>query len=256
MTAIPKDRIRLAALGDLHCRKAAPGRLASIFARAAEEADVLVLCGDLTDYGTEEEARLLVKELSSAGKMPIVGVLGNHDFESHHEREVRDILTDAGMILLDGEACEIHGVGFAGVKGFAGGFGPGMLRPWGEPSIKAFVHEAVEEALKLECALGTLRTTHRIALMHYAPIEATVLGEPREIFPYLGTSRLEDSLHRYPVSMVFHGHAHHGSLEGATSRGVPVYNVALPLLQRELPEHTPFRIVELRTEPQRAALQI
>ena len=139
-----------------------------MFARAADEADVLVLCGDLTDYGTEEEARLLAKELtSSAGKMPIVGVLGNHDFESHHEREVRDILTDAGMVLLDGEACEIHGVGFAGVKGFAGGFGPAMLRPWGEPSIKAFVHEAVEEALKLECALGTLRThaPHRAAAL-------------------------------------------------------------------------------------------
>ena len=160
------------------------------------------------------------------------------------------------MILLDGEACEIHGVGFAGVKGFAGGFGPAMLRPWGEPSIKAFVHEAVDEALKLECALGTLRSTHRIALMHYAPIEATVLGEPREIFPYLGTSRLEDSLHRYPVSMVLHGHAHHGSLEGATSRGIPVYNVALPLLQRALPEHAPFRVIELRNEAQLTALPV
>jgi Icc-related predicted phosphoesterase len=254
--ATPKDAIRLAALGDLHCRKGMQGRLAAIFERAAEEADVLVLCGDLTDFGTEDEARLLAKELSGAGKMPIVGVLGNHDFESHHERDVRNILTDAGLMLLDGEACEIHGVGFAGVKGFAGGFGPGMLRPWGEPSIKAFVHEAVEEALKLECALGTLRTKHRIALMHYAPIEATVLGEPREIFPYLGTSRLEDSLHRYPVSMVFHGHAHHGALEGVTSRGVPVYNVALPLLQRELPDHAPFRLIELRSEAQITALQI
>ena len=254
--AIPKDRIRLAALGDLHCRKGSTGRLAAIFARAAEEADVLVLCGDLTDFGTEEEARLLAKELAGAGKMPMVGVLGNHDFESHHEREVREILTDAGLLLLDGEACEIQGIGFAGVKGFAGGFGPGMLRPWGEASIKAFVHEAVEEALKLECALGTLRTTHRIAIMHYAPIEATVLGEPREIFPYLGTSRLEDSLHRYPVSMVFHGHAHHGALEGATSRGIPVYNVALPLLTRELPDHQPFRLVELRAEQQAVALPI
>src|SRR5262245_35934942 len=119
----PKELIHLAVLGDLHCRKGTPGRLAPIFARAAEEADVLVLCGDLTDYGTEEEARVLAKELASAGKMPMVGVLGNHDFESHHERAVRDILSDAGVILLDGEACEIYGVGFAGVKGFAGGFG-------------------------------------------------------------------------------------------------------------------------------------
>jgi Icc-related predicted phosphoesterase len=250
---MPREVIRLAAVGDLHCRKAASGRLVPIFARAADEADVLVLCGDLTDYGTEEEAKLLAKELSGAGKIPIVGVLGNHDFESHRESAVREILSDAGVILLDGEACEVHGVGFAGVKGFAGGFGPGMLRPWGEPSIKAFVHEAVEEALKLECALGTLRTTHRIALLHYAPIEATVVGEPREIYPYLGTSRLEDSLHRYPVSMVFHGHAHHGTPEGQTSRGIPVYNVALPLLLRAQAP-APFRLIELRVAAQPAAV--
>lgn len=242
-----KETIRLAAVGDLHCRKGSQGRLAQVFSRAADEADVLVLCGDLTDFGTPEEARILAKELTSAATMPMVGVLGNHDYETNHVEDVREILGDAGLNLLDGDIYEVHGVGFAGVKGFAGGFGPAMLRPWGEPSIKAFVHEGVEEALKLECALGTLRTQHRIAIMHYAPIAATVEGEPHDIYPYLGTSRLEDSLHRYPVSMVFHGHAHHGTLEGRTSGDIPVFNVALPLLERSLPERTPFRLIELPT---------
>src|SRR5262249_14454584 len=148
-----------------------------------------------------------------------------------------------GVNLLDGDVFEAHGVGFAGVKGFAGGFGQGLLRPFGEPSIKSFVHEAIEEALKLECALGSLRTTRRIALTHYAPIAATIAGEPPEIFPYLGTSRLEDALHRYPVDMAFHGHAHSGTMEGRSSRGVPVYNVAMPLMLRQ--QKTAFRCIEL-----------
>lgn len=236
--------IRLAALGDLHCRAGSQGKLAPILAQAAAQADVLVLCGDLTDFGKVEEAQVLAKELMSAANIPMVGVLGNHDYESNQAAEVRAILCGAGLNLLDGDVFEAHGVGFAGVKGFSGGFGQGMLRPFGEPSIKAFVHEAIEEALKLECALGSLRTTHRVALMHYAPIEATIIGERPEIFPYLGTSRLEDSLQRYPVHMAFHGHAHSGTLEGRTSGGVPVYNVAMPLLLRQ--RHQPFRIFELQ----------
>jgi Icc-related predicted phosphoesterase len=238
----PKDTIRLAAMSDLHCRVASVGALAPLLERAAEHADILVLCGDLTDFGKPEEAHVLAKELNVV-RIPMVGVLGNHDYESNQVAEVRKILSDCGIHLLDGDVYEAHGVGFAGVKGFAGGFGRGLLRPWGEPSIKAFVHEAIEEALKLECALGSLRTMHRIALTHYAPIEATVQGEPREIFPYLGTDRLEDALHRYPVDMVFHGHAHQGTPQGQSSRGIPVYNVALPLLQRT--SELPFRMVEL-----------
>lgn len=202
-----------------------------------------MLCGDLTDFGKVEEAQLLAKELMSARNVPLVGVLGNHDYESNQAAEVRQILCDAGLNLLDGDVYEAHGVGFAGVKGFAGGFGQGLLRPFGELAIKAFVQEAIQEALKLECALGSLRTTHRIALTHYAPIEATIVGERPEIFPYLGTSRLEDAMQHYPVHMAFHGHAHGGSLEGHTSRGVPVYNVAVPLLLRTTRQ--PFRIIEL-----------
>ena len=149
--------------------------------------------------------------------------------------------------MLDGgDAVEIHGVGFAGVKGFAGGFGRRALGPWGEETIKLFVREALDEALKLETALGKLRTERRVVLLHYSPIVGTVEGEPQEIYPYLGSSRLEEPLTRYPVDAVFHGHAHHGALEGKTEGGVPVYNVSLSLLQRSFPDRPPFRILELR----------
>ncbi len=240
------QNIRIAALADLHCRVGSQGKLAPIFAQAASQADILVLCGDLTDFGKVEEAHVLAKELQGARNVPMVGVLGNHDYESNQADEVRAILCAAGLNLLDGDIFEADGVGFAGVKGFAGGFGQGLLRPFGEPAIKAFVQEAIQEALKLECALGSLRTTHRIALTHYAPIEATIVGERPEIYPYLGTSRLEDAMQHYPVHMAFHGHAHGGSLEGQTSRGVPVYNVAMPLLLRQRKQ--PFRIFELSND--------
>lgn len=241
--------MRLAAVGDLHCNKHSAGRLQDVFARAAEQANVLLLCGDLTDYGLPDEARILARELSGvAARLPIVGVLGNHDHESGKAEEVWEILTGAGVTLLDGDTCEFHGIGFAGVKGFAGGFGARTLRSFGEPSIKAFVREAVEEALKLETSLAKLQTEQRVALLHYAPIEATVVGEPRDIYPLLGTSRLEDPFNRYPVNMVFHGHAHFGTLEGRTQAGVPVYNVAMPLLSRKLPDLPPFKLVEVKAQ--------
>jgi Icc-related predicted phosphoesterase len=150
------------------------------------------------------------------------------------------------VVVLDGEAHEIDGVGFVGVKGFAGGFGRRTLEAWGEPVMKAFVHEALQEALKLESALAKLRTERRVALLHYAPTEATVEGEPLEIYPFLGSSRLEDPLNRYQVDLVFHGHAHRGSVEGRTTAGAPVYNVAAPLLRRIFPDQPPFRIVPLQ----------
>jgi Icc-related predicted phosphoesterase len=241
---ISQQTIRFAAVGDIHCRKESAGSLRSFFRQAAEAADALLLCGDLTDYGLSEETHVLADELSGA-RIPIVAVLGNHDFESGQPEEVRRILTDAGIRVLDGEACEIHGIGIAGVKGFAGGYGRGALGPWGEKAIKLFVEEAIHEALKLESALAKLRTPQRIAMLHYSPIVATVQGEPLEIFPFLGTSRLEDPLIRYPVDVVFHGHAHRGSPEGKTVNNIPVYNVAKPLLQRTWPDRPPFRIIEI-----------
>ncbi len=241
--------VRIGAVADLHCSKNSQGQLQPLLARAAERVDVLLLGGDLTDYGLPEEALILARELSGV-KVPLVGVLGNHDYESDKIDQVRQILMDVGVRMLDGDSCEIHGIGIAGVKGFAGGFGRGTLGPWGEEVTKRFVHEAVDEALKLETALARLRTPQRIALLHYSPIEATVVGEPREIFPFLGCGRLADPLSRYPVTAVFHGHAHRGSPEGKLGDGVPVYNVALPLLHRLWPDRPPVRIIEVTvTEP-------
>jgi Icc-related predicted phosphoesterase len=248
--------LRLAAIGDIHCTRAIQGAVQSLFAQLGDRADVLLLLGDLTDWGLPDEAHVLAGAITRSIKVPVIGVLGNHDYESGQAAEVRRILSEAGVVLLDGEAHEVDGVGFVGIKGFAGGFGRHTLEPWGEPAMKAFVREALDEALRLESALAKLRTAHRVALLHYAPVEATVAGEPREILPFLGSSRLEEPLNRYGVDAVFHGHAHRGSLEGRTASGIPVYNVALPLLRRTLPDQPPFRIVTLDFDTAAQAQQI
>jgi Icc-related predicted phosphoesterase len=213
------------------------------------QADVLLLCGDLTDYGLPEEADILVKELKASVNIPIVCVLGNHDYESGQQLDVCKILTEAGIKVLDGEAHEIGALGIAGAKGFSGGFGRATLGAWGEAATKRFVQEAMDEAMKFEGALARLRTEHRIGLLHYSPVRDTVEGEPLEIYTFLGTSRLEEPLNRHPVSAVFHGHAHHGSLEGRTSTGIPVFNCAMPLLLQKFPDRAPFRIVEIPLVP-------
>ena len=240
--------VRLAAVGDLHCTKTSQGVFQPMFARIPEAADLLLLAGDITDYGLPEEARIVARELAAL-RLPIVAVLGNHDYESGKEDEVRQILVDAGVVVLDGDACEINGVGIAGVKGFGGGFGQRALGPWGETIIKQFVHAAVDEALKLEAALARLRTEHLVALLHYAPVQQTAEGEPLEIFPFIGSSRLEEPINRYPVTLVLHGHAHRGQLEGATKSGVPVYNVSMPLLARSFPDRPTFRVFEIPIVP-------
>jgi Icc-related predicted phosphoesterase len=227
--------VRIAALGDLHVRDAPSEEFRRLFAHLSEKADVLVLCGDLTDRGLIREAEALVEALAAC-RIPVVGVLGNHDYESGQQEEIARILGRSGMAVLDGETFEAHGVGFAGVKGFGGGFDKCMLQPWGEQIIKQFVQEAVGEAMRLESALVRLRSEQRtrrnIAVLHYAPIHRTVEGEPMEIIPFLGSSRLVDPIERFEVAAVFHAHAHYGSLEGATPRGTPVYNVSLPMLRR------------------------
>ena len=239
-----KEVVRVAAVGDLHhSRTATAGSLQPLFAQINEEADVLALCGDLTDYGLPEEAKSLARELAAL-RVPCVAVLGNHDFHSDQAGEVAKILADSGVKMLDGDTTEIHGIGFAGIKGFCGGFGRRALGPWGEEIIKQFVHEAVNEALKLETALARLRTPRLIAVLHYSPIQETVEGEPVEIFPFLGCSRLEEPLTRYPVTAVFHGHAHHGRPEGATRTGAPVFNVSMSMMRELFPER-PFRIFDV-----------
>ncbi|HYJ96797.1 MAG TPA: metallophosphoesterase [Burkholderiaceae bacterium] len=244
-----KKEVCFAAVGDLHCTEDSVGTLRSLFAQASEAADALLLCGDLTDYGTVKEAKILADELTVVS-VPVIAVLGNHDYESGVADDVRRTLHAVGVQVLDGEAVEVLGVGIAGAKGFAGGFGRASLGAWGEPAIKQFVNEALHEAMKLESALAKLRTKRRIALLHYAPISGTVQGEPPEIYAFLGSSRLEDPFLRYPVDWVVHGHAHRGALEGRTVNGIPVYNVAKPLLQRTFADRPAFRLLRLSLEPE------
>ena len=219
-------RMTVAAIGDLHVTENSTAPYRELFQEIANEADVLVLCGDLTNFGKTSEAEILAEDIRVC-TVPVLGVLGNHDYECGQPEKVAEILHQAGMTVLDEQAIEIDGVGFAGVKGFIGGFGRGELAPFGEPEIKAFVDIAVNEARKLENALRTLRTGRSMAVLHYAPVADTLEGEPIEIFQYLGSQRLADAIDRFDhVRAVVHGHAHHGSYEGRTKAGTPVYNVA------------------------------
>lgn len=237
--------VRIAAVGDIHTKKNTQAPFQSLFREMSERADIALLCGDLTDYGSVEEAEILAHDIKSSLRIPAIAVLGNHDFESSKPDEVVKIMTAAGVTMLDGDATELQGIGFAGAKGFIGGFGRRQLGFWGESSIKALVHETIDEALKLESALAKLRTPQKIAVLHYAPIQATLEGEPPEIIPFCGSSRLEEPLDRYRVTAVFHGHAHHGSPEGRTKGAVPVFNVAMPLLKRRFPDQPPFKLFEV-----------
>lgn len=240
-----KETLNIAAIGDIHCANDSHGCIQKLFAQLPERTDILLICGDLTDYGLPEEAQIVAREIAAAVRIPVLAVLGNHDFEAGKQDEIRHILADSGIKVLDGETFEMEGIGFVGVKGFGGGFGRRMLEPWGEPAIKAFVHEAVDEALKLERGLGKLHTSQRVVMLHYAPIVDTIYGEACETYPFLGSGRLEDPINRYGAAAVFHGHAHVGAPEGQTREGIPVYNVSEPLLRRVLPDHPPFRMVSL-----------
>ena len=218
--------MRVAAIGDLHVQEDSIAPYREMFAEISSSADVLVLCGDLTNFGKTSEAEILAEDIKSCS-IPVLGVLGNHDYECGQPGKVCEILHSAGMKVLDEQAVEIEGVGFAGVKGFMGGYGRGELAPFGEPIAKAFVQEAMNEARKLENQLRTLRTERSVAVLHYSPIEETIEGEPPAIFQYLGSQRLCDPIDRFDhVKAVVHGHAHHGTYEGRTPRGTPVYNVA------------------------------
>ncbi|MGA0604782.1 metallophosphoesterase family protein [Phenylobacterium sp. VNQ135] len=230
----PGSRLKVAAIGDLHVGENHQHPYRDLFSRISQEADVLALCGDLTNFGKTPEAEILAEDLMSCS-IPVVGVLGNHDYECGQPQEVARILHQAGMKVLDGEAVEVGGVGFAGCKGFVGGFGRYMLSAFGEPEIKSFVQAAVDENLKLETSLRMLRTDRIVVVTHYSPVCETVQGEPPEIFPFLGSARMGETIDRFEgVKLAFHGHAHRGAYEGRTARGVPVYNVAKPVLNRDV----------------------
>jgi Icc-related predicted phosphoesterase len=234
MEEAPK-KTKIAAVADIHVREGDKGKWVEYFKDISANAEVLVIAGDLTDTGDEGEAEVLAEELKAC-TIPTIAVLGNHDFEKGRQKLIRHILLKQGVHILDGEAVVISNVGFAGIKGFGGGFDKFMLSFFGEGAMKAFVQEAVDEALHLERALARLDSEHpdvkKVAVLHYAPVRDTVVGEPEVIYPFLGCSRLAEPLNRHNVVAAFHGHAHMGHLEGHTSEGIPVFNVAKPILSR------------------------
>jgi Icc-related predicted phosphoesterase len=235
---------RLAATADLHCRHDQHGRFRELVKMVNGEAEGLVVAGDLTDHGLVDEAKTLAEAFALL-RVPCAAVLGNHDFEGNAVKEIVHILSDAKVEILDGDhAVFDRRLGIAGVKGFAGGFEKGMLQAFGEPVVKAFVQEAVNEALKLEAALAQLDVPKKVVLMHYAPIHGTTDGEDPEIRSYLGTTRLAGPCDAFGALAIFHGHAHHGAPEGRTPAGTPVYNVAMPVLRRVLGDQR-FRLLDL-----------
>lgn len=233
--------MKLAGLADLHVEETSVQPYRDLFGEISQRADVLALCGDLTNLGSVREAEILAQDLRSC-TIPVIGVLGNHDHESGQPLEIIRILQEAGLHFLESQTHELQGVGFAGVKGFGGGFGTRMLSAFGEEAIKCFVSEAVDEAMRLENALRMIRSERKVVLLHYSPITATLLGEAPELFPFLGSSRLAETIDRYEVSAVLHGHAHHGNYCGATSRGIPVYNCALHVTKDN---DRPYGLIEI-----------
>jgi Icc-related predicted phosphoesterase len=243
MSAKPGS-LRVAAIGDLHIHQSSKDDLQPLFEQISQNADVLALCGDLTQLGLPPEAKQLTNELRAC-RIPVVAVLGNHDYQSGFADEVKEVLRAGKVnVLEETETFELNGVGFAGAKGFGGGFDKHMLTPFGEDGIKRFVNEAVTESLRLEVALNSLRTEKVVVILHYSPIAATVVGEPPEIFPFLGSSRLAETIDHFDVNAIFHGHAHHGTYEGKTMKGTPVYNTCLQLVRRVMPER-PYALVEI-----------
>lgn len=224
---------RIAAVGDLHIGANDKGKWTDYFKAISAKADVLLIAGDLTDTGDESEAQVLAGELAACN-IPVVAVLGNHDYEKGRQKLIRQIIQESRDVhILDGECTTINGIGFAGVKGFGGGFDGHMLSMFGEDEMKAFVQTGVDEALRLDRALARLdqenQDIRKIALMHYSPVLETVLGESEQIYPFLGCSRLAEPLTRRKVIAAFHGHAHVGRLEGQIN-GLKVFNVAIPIL--------------------------
>lgn len=235
--------MKIAATADIHFSPQSYDRIRDAMQRVREVADVLVLAGDLTNFGKKEEMVSLLNALLRL-RIPIVAVLGNHDFESNQEQELSRLMVEEGIKVLDGSSYERDGIGFAGTKGFFGGFGRGALTSFGEPAVKQFVQAGIDEAMKLERALSQLRTEKRVVVTHYSPIAETVKGEPPEIYPYLGSSRLAEVIDRFGAVLAVHGHAHNGSPEGRTTGGVPVYNVAMNLCHNG---HggAPYRVFEV-----------
>ncbi|WOS62482.1 metallophosphoesterase family protein [Sinorhizobium fredii] len=233
-------KLKVAAVADLHMKEDGSVSYTELFSEISKVADVLVIAGDLTDLGKPAEAELLAADLKYC-TVPVVAVLGNHDHQCDAVEEISSILMKAGVHLLDGQAVEIAGIGFAGTKGFVGGFGRHMLGSFGETALKAMVSATVDEAMRLENALRKTSAQHSVVVLHYAPIAETVAGEPEEIYPFLGSSRFAETIDRFRVSAVVHGHAHKGTYQGTTPGGAPVFNVATHV---EKPTGRPYALLE------------
>jgi Icc-related predicted phosphoesterase len=234
--------VRVAAVGDVHIGTDTSGRLAASFRSLGECADLLLLAGDLTRLGTEDEAACVVAELATV-TVPTVAVLGNHDLHSDRTERVVNILQGAGVVVLEGDTTtvDVNGttVGIAGVRGFGGGFAGRCASDFGEPEMKAFVGATKASADALERGLAGLTTDVRIALLHYSPVPETLIGEPLEIYPFLGSYLLAEAIDRAGADLAVHGHAHRGRERGITPGGVRVRNVAQPVIG------APFRVYEL-----------
>lgn len=238
----PEGRLRVAAAGDLHCRHDSRNWFRKVFERLEREADLLLLAGDLTNWGELAEAEVLAHELSGIG-IPVYAVQGNHDWHAGHSNAIARILEDVGVKTLEAQSAVLRvrdlEVGIVGAKGFGGGFGKQMLAPFGEREIKDFVRATRTVADALTRLLATLRTEYRLVLLHYSPVAETVRGEPEAIYPFLGSSMLAEAIDNAGADLVVHGHAHRGSPSGATAGGIPVRNVAIPVL------HKPYAVFDL-----------
>jgi Icc-related predicted phosphoesterase len=226
--------IRVAAIADVHFSEDSRGVLSDHWSRLHRAADILLIGGDLTTHGADTQAAVLAQELEVVG-VPVVAVLGNHDYHSDQEKRVRRQLERKGVMVLEGEHATftVNGrtIGVAGTKGFGGGFAGASGTAFGEPEMKAFIRHTERMAGRLEENLRALRTDYRIALLHYSPVKDTLAGERLEIYPFLGSYLLAEAIDSAGADLVVHGHAHHGTEKGLTARGIPVRNVALPLLR-------------------------
>jgi uncharacterized protein len=239
--------VKVVSIGDIHCRLDTTHLIEQLIGELDNQFDALLLAGDLTDNGLTDEAELLIRQLEQVS-VPIVAILGNHDHQGGQEAEITALMRSAGIIMLDGTICEIGPLGIAGTKGFCGGFGDLMVQPFGELALKTFIRTSIDEAIALENALVRLQhCKHKLVLLHYAPIVATLIGEPPELFPFLGTGRLASAIDRRGADVIVHGHAHYGSPFGRTPESIPVYNVSRHVQL----EHTgkPYCVINLEDRP-------
>jgi len=225
--------IRVAAIGDVHYDRFCLNRAQSPFETLAGRSDLLLIAGDLTQAGTLEEAQALASHLRGIS-IPIVSVLGNHDFHSDQQNQITETLRSVGVVMLERETVTLRirgeSVGIVGLKGFGGGFSGACITEFGEPEVKSFARHGRLQAEALRSGLKSLKADYRFVLTHFSPVEGTLLGERREVYPFLGSYMLGEAIDEFGADAAFHGHAHHGTERGETPGGVPVRNVAQPVI--------------------------